>query len=95
MPKVNENTDITVPLKNLIAVIIAVALSATAYYAITGRVTFLEHQQGVIWQKIYFLENWINTFEPSESIQRSMSTQQDILIRIAVMEEKIKELEGE
>jgi len=95
MPKVNENTDITVPLKNLIAVIIAVALSATAYYAITGRVTFLEHQQGVIWQKIYFLENWINTFEPSESIQRSMTTQQDILIRIAVMEEKIKELEGE
>ena len=95
MPKVNENTDITVPLKNLVAVIIAVALSATAYYAITGRVTFLEHQQGVIWQKIYFLENWINTFEPSESIQRSMTTQQDILIRIAVMEEKIKELEGE
>lgn len=95
MPKVNENTDITVPLKNLVAVIIAVALSATAYYAITGRVTFLEHQQGVIWQKIHFLENWINTFEPSESIQRSMSTQQDILIRIAVMEEKIKELEGE
>lgn len=95
MPKVNENTDIIVPLKNFIAVIIAVALSATAYYAITGRVTFLEHQQGVIWQKIYFLENWINTFEPSESIQRSMTTQQDILIRIAVMEEKIKELEGE
>jgi len=95
MPKVNENTDIIVPLKNLIAVIIAVALSATAYYAITGRVTFLEHQQGVIWKKIYFLENWINTFEPSESIQRAMQVQQDILIRIAVMEEKIKELEGE
>ena len=95
MPKLSEDTDVTVPLKNLIAIIVAVALSATAYYAVTGRLTFLEHQQGVIWEKIYFLEDWIHGFEPSESIQRAMAVQQDVLIRIAILEEKIRELEGE
>ena len=95
MPKLSEDTDIIVPLKNLVAIIVAVALSATAYYSITNQVTFLEHQQSVIWEKTRYLEGWINTFEPSESIQRAMAVQQEILIRIAVLEEKIKELEGE
>ena len=95
MPKLSEDTDIIVPLKNLVAIIVAVALSAAAYYSITNQVNFLEHQQSVIWEKTRFLEGWINTFEPSESIQRAMAVQQEILIRIAVLEEKVKELEGE
>ena len=95
MPKLSEDTDVTVPLKNLVGIIVAVALSAAAYYSITNQITFLEHQQSVIWEKTRYLESWINTFEPSESIQRAMAVQQDVLIRIAILEEKIRELEGE
>jgi len=93
--KISEDTSLAIPIKNLIGILVAVTLSATAYFAITNRITFLEHQQGVIWGKIEFLEDWIHTFEPSESIQRAMQVQQILQVRISVLEERVDQLEKE
>ena len=95
MPKLSEDTSVDIPLKNLIGILVAVGISATAYYGITQRITFNEHQREVQWDKIRYLENWIHTFEPSESIQRAMQVQQVLQVRISVLEERVDQLEKE
>ena len=52
-----------------------------------------EHQREVQWDKIRYLEDWIHTFEPSESIQRAMQVQQILQVRVAVLEERVDQLE--
>ena len=93
MPKLSEDTSVDIPLKNLIGILVAVGISATAYYGITQRITFNEHQREVQWDKIRYLEDWIHTFEPSESIQRAMQVQQILQVRVAVLEERVDQLE--
>jgi len=91
--EVSENTSLAIPIKNLIGILLAVGISATAYYGITQRIAFNEHQREVQWDKIRYLENWIHTFEPSESIQRAMQVQQILQVRVAVLEERVDQLE--
>ena len=93
MPKLSEDTSVDIPLKNLIGILVAVGISATAYYNITHKISFNEHQREVQWDKIRYLEDWIHTFEPSESIQRAMQVQQVLQVRIAVLEERVDQLE--
>lgn len=93
MPKLSEDTSVDIPLKNLIGILVAVGISATAYYNITHRISFNEHQREVQWDKIRYLEDWIHTFEPSESIQRAMQVQQILQVRVAVLEERVDQLE--
>ena len=95
MAKLSEDTSVDIPLKNLIGILVAVGISATAYYNITHRISFNEHQREVQWEKIRYLEDWIHTFEPSESIQRAMQVQQVLQVRISVLEERVDQLEKE
>lgn len=75
MPKFNDSTDITLPVRNLIALVIATAISATAYFEIQGRLTHLEFQQEVIWSKVRASEEYRNTFNPLEAVEKHISKQ--------------------
>ena len=41
--KLNDNSEITIPIRNLIALIIATAIGVMSYSNITKRLSFLEH----------------------------------------------------
>ena len=43
MVDLNENTNVNIPLRNLLALIFAVAVSVTGYVNLTSRITQLEH----------------------------------------------------
>ena len=43
MARLSENTDLTIPLKNLVAMIIVTAAATTAYFTMEARLTSLEH----------------------------------------------------
>lgn len=47
MVDLNENTNINIPLRNLLALIFAVALSVTGYVNLTSRITQLEHDRNI------------------------------------------------
>ena len=42
-PKLSDNSEITIPIRNLIALIIATAIGVMSYSNITKRLSFLEH----------------------------------------------------
>ena len=48
---VNDRSEITIPLRNLIALLIFVGVAITGYFSVTERITFLEHNAGM--QKIH------------------------------------------
>ena len=95
MPKLNDNTDITLPVRNLIALVIATALSATAYFEIQGRLTHLEFQQDVIWTKVRESEEYRNTFNPLEAVDKHITKQyklelllNNVITRLEHLEDK-------
>jgi hypothetical protein len=47
MVDLNDSTQITIPIRNLLALIFAVALSVTGYINLVSRITQLEHSQHI------------------------------------------------
>ena len=47
MVNLNDNTKVNIPIRNLIALVFAVAVAATAYVNITTRITQLEHDRSI------------------------------------------------
>ena len=93
MPKLNDSTDITLPVKNLIAIIIATAISATAYFEIHGRLSHLEFQQEVIWSKTRESEEYRNTFNPLAAVEKHIAKQYKLELLINNLMTRLETLE--
>ena len=47
MVELNENTDLTIPLRNLVSLVIGVAVITAGYAELNSRITTLEHGQSI------------------------------------------------
>ena len=47
MVDLNQDTNINIPLRNLLALIVMVAVSVTGYVNLTSRITQLEHDRNI------------------------------------------------
>lgn len=47
IPKLNDGSEITIPIRNLIALIITTAVGVMGYFNITERLSFLEHNHAL------------------------------------------------
>ena len=61
--KVNESTDITIPLRNLLSIIAGVAVAVIGYFHIDERIMLLEHEQVRMLDDINANELWIDEWE--------------------------------
>jgi len=84
--KLSETSEFTIPLKNLLALIGATAVSVWAYFGIIERLAFLEHEQAMHWEEITENDDWIDDFQPPPEVA-------DAIKRVRAMELKIKEIE--
>ena len=53
--KFSDRSEITIPLRNLIALIVFIGFAITGYFSVTERITFLEHNADL--QKIHVDQN--------------------------------------
>lgn len=44
---VNDKSEITIPLRNLVALLIFVGIATTGYFQLTGRISFIEHNMAI------------------------------------------------
>lgn len=62
MPTLNDNTVLSIPLRNLVAIIIAVAVSVIGYSEVNERIMMLEHKlqqaQNTIETNTLWIDNW-------------------------------------
>ena len=84
--KLSEDTQVAIPLKNLIGLIIGTVIAVTAYFGLTERIAFLEHNYTMMDMQVDKNNDWINGFKPPPEVQ-------DTIKRVRDLELKVKELE--
>jgi hypothetical protein len=86
MTKVSESSEFTIPLKNLLSLVAATAISVWAYFGIMERLTFIERELLTHWEEIEENDNWIDEWSPPPAVAESIK-------RVRAIELQIKELE--
>lgn len=84
--KLNEASEITIPLRNLISMIAFTAVSVWVYFGLTERISFLEHNLELTMAEVEENDNWIDDFQPSKSVQDTVGRVHELEIEI----EKLK-----
>ena len=86
--KVNESTDITIPLRNLLSIIAGVAVAVIGYFHIDERIMLLEHEQVRMLDDINANELWIDEWESDGILP--LDVEQNM--RITFIEKKLEEI---
>ena len=86
--KVNESTDITIPLRNLLSIIAGVAVAVIGYFHIDERIMLLEHEQVRMLDDISANELWIDEWESDGILP--LDVEQNM--RITFIENKLEEI---
>ena len=84
--KLNESSEVTIPLRNLISMIAFTAVSVWVYFGLTERISFLEHNLELTMQEVEENDSWIDEFKPPKSVQDTVRRMHDLEIEI----EKLK-----
>ena len=84
--RINDNTQITIPLRNLVSMIAAASIATWAYFGLTERISFLEHNLELTMAEVEENDTWIDEFEPPKSVQNTVKRVHELEIEI----EKIK-----
>ena len=84
--KLNEGSEFTIPLKNLLGLVAFTAVSVWAYFGIIERLAFIEHEQEMMVVEIEENDTWIDNFEPPKTVQEN-------IIRVRQLELRIQKLE--
>jgi len=93
MTKLSEESEFTIPLKNLIALVVFVGIAATAYFNLTERVSFNEHQRELLDGKVKNVESKVGQFIPKELIVGALDRQRALELTISRMDQRLKALE--
>lgn len=81
--KINEGSEITIPLRNLVSMIAFTAVSVWVYFGLTERISFLEHNLELTMQEVEENDNWIDSFQPPKSVQDTVNKVQQIEVELA------------
>jgi agmatine/peptidylarginine deiminase len=81
--KLNEASEITIPLRNLISMIAFTAVSVWVYFGLVERIAFLEHNLELTMAEVEENDQWIDDFEPPQSVQNTITRVHDIEIELA------------
>tara|TARA_R110002050_G_scaffold73645_1_gene158368 strand:- start:981 stop:1274 length:294 start_codon:yes stop_codon:yes gene_type:complete len=83
--KLNEASEITIPLRNLISMIAFTAVSVWVYFGLTERISFLEHNLELTMEEVEENDNWIDDWKPPSSVQ-------DMVAKVHILEVEIAKL---
>ena len=81
--KLNEASEITIPLRNLISMIAFTAVSVWVYFGLTERISFLEHNLELTMEEVEENDKWIDDFEPPKSVQNTVARVHQLEIELA------------
>lgn len=82
----SDDTTISIPLRNLISIIVGVSVSTWAYYGIIERLNAIESQSTYMLEEIEENDAWIDGFQPPPQVQDTVERVRELEIRIHVLE---------
>lgn len=90
--KVNEQTELALPLKNIIGLVVFASVATWAYFGITERLTFLEHNYEMMAVEVEENDNWIDTFQPPKSVQETVTHVRRLETEVELLKREIEYL---
>ena len=84
--KMSDSTNISIPLRNLISIIVGVSVSTWAYYGIIERLNAIESQNIYMLEEIEENDNWIDEWSPPKEVQTTIERVRELELRIVVLE---------
>mgnify|MGYP005986868085 CR=1 FL=1 len=81
--RINEGSEITIPLRNLVSMIAFTAISVWFYFSLTERISFLEHNLALTMEEVEENDNWIDDFQPPKAVQDTVRRLHELEIELA------------
>jgi hypothetical protein len=91
--KLNEASEFTIPLKNLIALIAFTIISTWEYFGITERLTFIEKEMDMALIEIEENDSWIDEWAPPPSVQQTTKDVQELKSQMLLLKYRLEQLE--
>jgi hypothetical protein len=91
--KLNEGSEFTIPLKNLIALIAFTSISTWAYFGITERLTFIEKEMDMALIEIEENDSWIDEWAPPPTVQQTTKDVQELKSQMLLLKYRLEQLE--
>jgi hypothetical protein len=88
--KINDQSLITIPVKNLLALIVIVAVSVWAYFGIEERLAFLEYNYGMLLIEVEENDTWIDEFQPPSQVLETVNRVRELELKVNTLEVKAK-----
>ena len=88
---VSDDTKLAIPLRNLISILGAVAISTWAYFGVIERLNAIEATMVQHWEEIEENDNWIDEFQPPKAVRETVERVRELELRVVVLETLLKE----
>ena len=82
----SDDTNISIPLRNLISILVGVSVSTWAYYGIIERLNAIESQNVYMLEDIEENDSWIDDFQPPPQVRDTVDRVRELELRITVLE---------
>ena len=83
---VSDDTKLAIPLRNLISILGAVAISTWAYFGVIERINAIESKMVQHWEEIEENDNWIDEFQPPKSVRETVERVRELELRVVILE---------
>ena len=90
MPKLNETSEFTIPLQNLLGLIVGTAVAVWAYFGIMERLAFVENDIATMYIEVEENDDWIDDWKPPASVQENIKRVRDIELQLVEMQLKLQ-----
>ena len=81
--KFSDDSNLTLPIRNLVSIAAAIAVSTWAYYGVIERLNVIEQKLVSHWEEIEENDGWIDEFEPPKAVQDNIERVRDLELEIA------------
>ena len=92
--KLNEGSEFTIPLKNLIALIVFTGIAVWGYFGITERLAFIEKNQDLMLVEIEENDTWIEEWAPPPTVQQTTKDVQQLKTQIELLRLELEYLKA-
>jgi len=86
--KFSDDSNVTLPIRNLVSIAAAIAVSTWAYYGVIERLNVIEQKLEAHWEEIEENDKWIDEWTPPASVQENIERVRDLelqMVRIQTM----------
>ena len=90
--KFSDDSNVTLPIRNLISIAAAIAVSTWAYYGVIERLNVIEQKLGAHWEEIEENDNWIDEFQPPKSVQDTAERVRDLELKVVRLQTMLEHL---